>query len=412
MANREHHGVATEGRVTRYAVGAPRMIKLLHTADLQLGMPFHKVAGDRGSKLREARLESITRMAALAQREGAELMLIAGDLFDANTVDDRVVVQATTRFRDAALPVFVIPGNHDHCAGPDSVYRRASFVRTRPDNLVVLDDREPRVVLGGRAVLLPAPLFRRHEVTDTTAHFTPDLARDLAPNAVRIGLAHGDVVGFKRDDDGGATNRIDPDRARKADLDYLALGDWHGTKSIDLRTWYSGAPEPTNFKQNDQGNALVVTLSERGAPPIVTSHRVARTRWLVHDAVLHGEADVAHLAAWLGALDAPLETVLKLALSGTLPFTVMDRLESLLAQSDGRLLHLEHDAHAVLPQASDEELSSMASDGFVREAVDTLRAQAAGASAIAGDEANAQARRAALALQVLYRLRAQLDGAS
>src|SRR4051812_6414297 len=108
-------------------------------------MPFLRVPGDRGAKLRELRLESIARLGDLAKKESVDLVLVAGDLFDANTVDDRVVVQAMTRFRDMARPVIVIPGNHDHCAGPSSVFRRASFRDSCPENVVVLDTREPHV---------------------------------------------------------------------------------------------------------------------------------------------------------------------------------------------------------------------------------------------------------------------------
>ena len=37
------------------------------------------------------------------------------------------------------------------------------------------------------------------------------------------------------------------DRAGHAAQDYLALGDWHGTRRIDARTWYSGTPEHDRF---------------------------------------------------------------------------------------------------------------------------------------------------------------------
>ena len=379
-------------------------VRLLHTADLQLGMPFNKIPGDRGSKLRELRLESITRLGDLARRESVEIVVVAGDLFDANTVDDRVVVQSLTRFRDIGLPVVVIPGNHDHCAGPASVFRRPSFRDARPDNLVVLETREPHLVLGGRAIILPAPLLQRHEVADTTAHITRALGRDLAPNAIRIGLAHGDVVGFKRDDDGDATNEIEASRAALADLDYLALGDWHGMKRIDDRTWYSGAPEPTGFKQNDPGYALVVDIVAHGAPAIVTPHRVARTRWPAHDAELHLAADVDALAGWLAALEAPLDSVVKLDLRGALSLGESERLSTLLAKSEAQLLHLQHTAWRVLPLASDEELLAIASDGFVKDAVDRLRALADG-----GGETG---RRAALALQVLHRLHREAEAAA
>lgn len=372
-------------------------MRLLHTADLQLGMPFQKVPGDRGSKLRELRLESIDRLADVARREAVDLVVVAGDLFDANTVDDRVVVQALTRFRAMERPVVVIPGNHDHCAGPSSVFRRASFREARPDNLVVLETREPHVALDGRAVILPAPLVQRHEVADTTAHITRDLGRDLAPSAIRIGLAHGDVIGFKRDDDDRATNQIDAARAQIADLDYLALGDWHGMKRIDDRTWYSGAPEPTGYKQNDPGYALVVEIAAHGAPAIVTPHRVARTRWVTHDAELHGAADVDALERWLDALEAPLDTVAKIDLRGALSLGDAERLAAIVARAEAQLLYAQHTAWAVVPLATDDELVAIAGDGFVKDAVDRLRELARGG----GDAA----RRAALALQILHRLK-------
>ena len=368
-------------------------MKLLHTADLQLGMPFLRVPGDRGAKLRELRLESIGRLAEVAREERVDLVLVAGDLFDANTVDDRVVVQAMTRFRDMALPVVVIPGNHDHCAGPSSVYRRASFRDSRPDNVVVCETREPHVALGGRAVILPAPLVQRHEVADTTAHITRDLGRDLAPNAIRIGLAHGDVVGFKRDDEGDSTNFIDPARAEAADLDYLALGDWHGMKRISERVWYSGAPEPTSFKQNDPGYALVVDIAAHGAPAIVTPRRVARTRWLAREVDLHGADDVAALESWLASLEAPLDSVVKLEMRGALSLADAEKLDGVVARADAQLLYLNATSR-VLPLASEEELASIARDGYVKDAVDRLLA-------IARSE---DGRRAALALQMLHRM--------
>jgi DNA repair exonuclease SbcCD nuclease subunit len=371
-------------------------VKLLHTADLQLGMPFLRVPGDRGAKLRELRLEAITRIGDLAQSERVDVVVVAGDLFDANTIDDRVVVQAMTRFADITLPVVVIPGNHDHCSGPSSVYHRASFRDARPSNVTVLETRDPHVMLDGRALVLPAPLLQRHEVADTTAHITRDLGRDLAPDAIRIGLAHGDVIGFKRDDEGDSTNFIEPARATIADLDYLALGDWHGMKRIGDRTWYSGAPEPTGFKQNDPGYALVVEIAAHGAPAIVTPHRVARTRWVVHEAELHADADVAALEAWLRALEAPLDSVVKLDVRGALSLADGERLDAILARAEAQLLYLQHTGARVVPLASDEELASIARDGYVKDAVDRLREIAQGG----GDAA----RRAALALQMLHRM--------
>ena len=61
-----------------------------------------------------------------------------------------------------------------------------------------------------------------------------------------------------------AANPIDGERAARARLDYLALGDWHGTLEIAPRTWYAGTPEPDRFRANDAGNVLLVELDDAG----------------------------------------------------------------------------------------------------------------------------------------------------
>lgn len=99
---------------------------------------------------------------------------------------------------------------------------------------------------------LMAPLTQRHTYNDLTEWFDEV---PTAPGNVRIGVAHGSVQGVLAEDIDSA-NPIGAQRAERAKLDYLALGDWHGCKQIDDRTWYSGTPEPDRFKGNEPGYAL------------------------------------------------------------------------------------------------------------------------------------------------------------
>ncbi len=366
------------------------MIRFVHSADLQLGMPFNWVPGDRGAQLRGWRFEAIDSLLDLAHDQDAAFVLVAGDVFDANTVDDRTVIQACARFARAKVPVVAIPGNHDH-GGPGSVWRRASFRENRPENLLVLEGREPLVLAGGRAVVLPAPLMHRHERGDTTAWWSASLGRDLAPDAVRIGLAHGSVQDFT----GESTNFIDPQRAERADLDYLALGDWHGAREVNRRVWYAGTPEPTRFLDNDSGNALVVTAS-RAAPPQVSAMPVARARWIRHAAHLNDAGDVAALGAWFEGLDSPLQTLVRLELSGALCFEDMESLDGLMRRWEGRLVHLRRKDAGLVPVGRADELDAIATRGYVATAIDALKQEIE-----AGGE---RAPVAARALQLLYRL--------
>jgi DNA repair exonuclease SbcCD nuclease subunit len=358
-------------------------------------MAFRQVPGDRGAKLREIRLEVIERVGALAREVGANFILVAGDLFDANTVDDRTVAQGVSLLEEIGVPVYVLPGNHDCFAGPDSVYARDRFAGRGDSSIVVIAEPDALVIADGEAVLLPAPLRQRHVAEDPTSHITAELGVELASDAIRIGFAHGSVVDFSSEEDSRAPNLIDPRRAKMANLDYLALGDWHGLTCIDDRTWYSGSPEPTGFRDNDPGNVLVVEIEAHGATPSVTPHRVARGHWAKRDTELHDDDDIDALARWIDALESPRDSVVQIDLSGTLGLEQLSRLERMLDQAEGDLLHLRRGGDGVIPRARDEELDAIATAGFVKTTIDRLRETAA----LESEDASAAAR----ALQILHR---------
>lgn len=364
-------------------------------------MPFNWVEGDAGARLRQMRLDSIDRIIEVASDRSAQFILVAGDLFDANTIEDRIVIQACEKFRHANIPVLVIPGNHDHCAGPDCVYRRKTFAESRPDNLYVLERRAPFPLESLNVVVLPAPLRQRHEVGDTTQHITPDFGADFARNGYRIGLAHGGMPWFGEDAAGEATNAIAQDRSTQGQLDYLALGDWHSTKAIDLRTWYSGAPEPTTYRQHDAGNVLCVELQAPGEDPKVEKLSVGKSQWLRHDTDVSSAEDLGALAAWFDAIDRPLDTLVRLSLVGTVSFEQMKELENLLKLWSGKLLHLRQRGAGVITEPTAQEIDSIASDGYVKMALDQLRA---GAESEGEDQTTASD-----ALRLLYRLNIQGD---
>src|SRR3546814_20783809 len=106
-----------------------------------------------------------------------------------------------------------------------------------------------------------------HNLEDPTARFD---SMETPGATLRIGLAHGSIRDFGSQ--GETKNQIAPDRARRSNLDYLALGDWHGALRVDGRTWYAGTPEVDRFQRDDPGQALVVELST-GAEPSVTPIR-------------------------------------------------------------------------------------------------------------------------------------------
>jgi DNA repair exonuclease SbcCD nuclease subunit len=54
-------------------------------------------------------------------------------------------------------------------------------------------------------------------------------------------------------------NRITLERLPSSEIDYIALGDWHGIKQVNQKVWYSGTPEIDRFpKRGVNGKCLSV----------------------------------------------------------------------------------------------------------------------------------------------------------
>ena len=59
-------------------------IKILHAADLHLDSPFEGLPAGKAAIRRGEQRELLGRLAELARREGVQLVLLAGDLFDSD----------------------------------------------------------------------------------------------------------------------------------------------------------------------------------------------------------------------------------------------------------------------------------------------------------------------------------------
>ncbi|MBC7830773.1 MAG: metallophosphoesterase, partial [Hyphomicrobium sp.] len=325
----------------------------LHTADWQIGKRFGSFPGDTAAVLRDQRLQAVDRLAQVAIGSGCAAVLVAGDVFDAETVPGTLSGQLLARLKAyPALTWHLLPGNHDP-GRAGGVW--SSLVGGLPANVQVHLEAKPAELAGG-VILLPAPLMSKRTSGDPTAWM------DGAPSpagALRIGLAHGSVQGFGSA--GDANVPIDPARVKSAALSYLALGDWHGTTRISDRAWYSGTPEPDGFRDNDPGNALIVRL-DGAAPPAVEPVATAHFSWSSREVKVDGaealvpvEADVARLGV------AAARTLLSLQLAGTVAMTELGRIEERLGQLGPQLFHLAFDMSGITAYADVADLEALAS---------------------------------------------------
>jgi DNA repair exonuclease SbcCD nuclease subunit len=326
-------------------------ITFLHTADWQLGKPFAQVSDpDKRAAIRKARLEVIDRMAEIVAQRKAAFVLVAGDLFDSISVDKATVSAACAAIGRIPVPVFAIPGNHDH-GGPGSVWQQPFFQKERAQrapNLHLL--LEPRPEILEQAVILPCPLLHRAVVGDPTAWLQESrVFEELPADRPRIVLAHGSTqrfVGAWADDaEDVSTNLIDAERLESLPVDYVALGDWHGTLHVGAKTWYAGTPEPDRFprgEDQDPGNVLLVGAARGDEMPRVERIHTARLAWR---RMAFQFTDDASLDRFQHELDQEIgsqarETLLRLELAGALGIEAHTALEQVLEAWEARLAWL------------------------------------------------------------------------
>ncbi len=338
------------------------MLRLIHTSDWQLGLKLASVPDGRRSRVQNYRFQVIEEIAKLARQRHADAVLVAGDVFDDNAVGREILSQAKDAialFGD--IPVLLIPGNHDPST-PDAALARLEKI----PSVHVLSKNEPLEIIDG-VVFYPCPLTSRNPREDPTGWIPADGPDDK----IRVVLAHGSAIDFSAGTDG--VRLLDIKRLLDKGMDYVALGDWHGTLRLDDRVWYSGAPEATRFKESDPGNVLVVELDSPGAVPKVESVRVASTTWVKRRTDLTEPEDLDALETWLSSLPVRSKTLVELRLSGSLSYAELNRLDRLVEQEAEELLWLRMRMNTVTARPSAEDLQQLDTAGFVGRAADALR---------------------------------------
>lgn len=226
------------------------MIKILHSADWHLDSPLLFRKAEQTRYLKEALSRVPEQIVALCKQEQCDLMLLSGDLFDgAYTAGTLQLLKST--LEDAAVPVFITPGNHDF-VGTDSpwlkeVWPENVHIFTRPNlEAVVLEDLDC-IVYGAGFVAMDAQAY--------LAGFTA-----TANQKYKLGILHGDPTQAN-----SPYCPITKQQVADSGLDYLALGHIHKGDSFragnTLCAW-PGCPMGRGYDEDGEKGVLIVTVGD------------------------------------------------------------------------------------------------------------------------------------------------------
>lgn len=226
------------------------MIKILHSADWHLDSPMMLRDSDQARLLQQAMQKLPGEIARICRDEQCDMMLLSGDLFDGAYAAD-TLRSLKDALENAAVPVFISPGNHDYIgaqcpwlseAWPDNVH-----IFTHPA-MESVDVPELDCCVYGAGF---------------TAMDCPGLLQDFSPTHTEryaVAVLHGDPTQVS-----SPYNPVTALQAEQSGLDYLALGHIHKAGSFragkTLCAW-PGCPMGRGYDEQGEKGLYIVTVGD------------------------------------------------------------------------------------------------------------------------------------------------------
>ncbi len=201
--------------------------RILHTSDLHL-----ESLGDKAC-------HSLEALVNLAIKTTVDLVIIAGDLFDHNRVNDNIVSFAVKQLQRLSVSTVILPGNHD-CLVSDSVYHRVKLWKGATNIRVF---RAPQ----GETLALPSLGMSvwGKPITSYADDLRPlaGIPRCQIKGQWHIAVAHG----YYTDTEPSAflSLHVTHEEIVMSGQDYIALGHWPSFRcvcSAPVKAYYSGSP--------------------------------------------------------------------------------------------------------------------------------------------------------------------------
>jgi DNA repair exonuclease SbcCD nuclease subunit len=344
-----------------------RQIRILHTSDLHLDAGF-RAAGLPSARARErcaAHLEAFDRVVAAVQEQAADLLCIAGDLFEAAHTRAATVRHVARALGGCGRPVFVAPGNHDPCSAR-SVYDLAAW----PPNVTIFRGSWTAVRLPELDVVVHGRGFTQPEESE---RLVDGLVVDGPGRHILV--AHGSDESC-RPDRHHPYRPFQPPELDAWPLLYAALGHYHRFIVLPaqrVRAVYCGSPTPQCFADTEEHGVVLARID--GASVHVELLPLPGRRFVTLRLDVSGADTQAELVQRLqaGVAAAQLqEDFLRLHLQGSLPPDLEVDVQAL----QEALRSLVHDVELRDETVPEYDLAAIAREATVRgQFVRTLSAR-------------------------------------
>lgn len=272
------------------------MIKMLHLADLHIGMENYGRI-DPATGMHTRLLDYLARLDEAIEAgldAGVDLVLIAGDVYKnrtPNPTHQREFARRIHRLRQAGLPVVILIGNHDVSPAAGRAHSIEIFDTLAIEGVTIADRPKLHVIetRAGPLQLITLPWVTRHSLLtkdelrlasllevetmllQRVEAFLRTTAEELDPTIPAVLTVHGTIdgatVGAERQIMLGRDLVLPKSFVALPGIDYVALGHIHKHQVLGEHPpiVYAGSIERIDFGEEHEDKGCVFVELERGA---------------------------------------------------------------------------------------------------------------------------------------------------
>lgn len=237
-------------------------MRVIHTADVHL------------SKEHPERLKSLKKVVELSESEEADLLVITGDLFDANADIEDLKTDLRPIFSDNNFQTLVIPGNHDNAA-----YRQEDYFG---DDIEVLSS-QPFTRKSFEDLNLVAVPYTEKNFSELIEELSNAVEEDKTNLMMLHCTLSGASGGYGEE---GEYMPVKPSQLVQTGFDYILAGHIHSsaTRKKFGETVFAYSGSPVSISSSETGRRQVWLID--------TEKEIMETRTLKTPYFLHQRIDV------------------------------------------------------------------------------------------------------------------------
>lgn len=276
------------------------MVKLFMTGDNHFGKKYDRYS-DVKDILTQSRFDVLDDMVKKAEKEGCELFVVTGDLFDnVNNIKVSDVKRVAEILASFVGTVILIPGNHDYYTGDEKVWKDFEKALSKVEHNIILikEFRTYEIdTVDDKVVVYPAFCQSKHAKKNNLEWIKNKRIQE--EGVINLGIAHGAIKGVTPDMKEEYFLMTEKELT-DIPIDAWLIGHTHipypdilkeDESIVGYKIFNAGTHEQTDLHNNTEGNGFIITIEKNGENATVSARKYVSGKVRYYDLEVNVKPD-------------------------------------------------------------------------------------------------------------------------